>query len=468
MKSVVAIVGRPNVGKSTLFNYLTESRDAIVADRPGVTRDRQYGIVNYEDKTFMLIDTGGIGDEDHESEEIAVHMTEQSLQAAEEADILLWMLDARTGLTVTEQELAKRFRQIDKPTFLLINKSEGLDADLVTSEFYELGFSDIFTVSSVRGSGIKNMLEILGEHIEMAEEDEETDDDSLTISLLGRPNVGKSTLTNRILGEERVVVFDHPGTTRDSIRIPFERRDKKYTIIDTAGVRRKSKVDDELEKFSILKSFQAIQQADIILHLVDAKDGVTEQDMTLIGMVEASGKALMIIVNKWDGMEDSDKQWIKSQLQHKTTFVDYASYHYISALHGSGVGKLFETINKIEKSWQNLPSTSKLTEMLEHAVRAHPPQLVKGRRIKLRFAHFGGTQPIRVIIHGNQTESVPKNYKRYLSNYFRKALRLYSTPVLVEFKHSAQNNPYKDKKNELSQRQINKRRRMMKHVKGKK
>lgn len=294
--------------------------------------------------------------------------------------------------------------------------------------------------------------------------DEQTDEsEGLTISVLGRPNVGKSTLVNRMIGEERVLTFDHPGTTRDSIKVPFQKMGKDYILIDTAGVRRKSKVHDVVEKFSILKSFDAIEAARIIILVLDGSESVTEQDSTLLGMVEDSGKSVIIAVNKWDGIETSDKERVKSQLSRRFSFVDYAEYHFISALHGTGVGNLFKTINKIEKSLDIDVSTSDVTDILEDAVSRHPPHMVQGRRIKLRYAHLGGTDPIRIIIHGNQTERVPDSYKRYLAGVFRKRLRLVGTPVLIDFKHG--DNPFKGKKNVLTQRQINKRKRLMKHVK---
>ncbi len=463
MKPVIAIVGRPNVGKSTFFNRLTSSRDALVADRPGVTRDRQYGYCHHDSRTFLVIDTGGIGEEDHDSRDVAELMTEQSMLAASEASALVWIVDGRAGLTHVDETLIKEFRKLDKPIFLAINKLEGHDSTMPMSEFSSLGLDSLWPISSKRGDGVNNMLDAIAETIPdtSALDDEETE--GLTISVLGRPNVGKSTLVNRMVGEERVLTFDHPGTTRDSIKIPFEKNGKDYVLIDTAGVRRKSKVQDVVEKFSILKSFEAIEAATIIILVVDASEGVTEQDSTLLGMIEDSGKSCIIAVNKLDGMEASDKERVKSELSRKFAFVDYAVYHDISALHGTGVGNIFKSLNQIEKSLDIDASTSDMTDILEYAVNKNPPQLVQARRIKLRYAHIGGTNPIRVIIHGNQIDKVPVAYKRYLAKIFRNKLKLVGTAVLILFKGG--DNPYKDKKNILTDRQVAKRRRLMKFVK---
>ena len=463
MKPVIAIVGRPNVGKSTFFNRLTSSRDALVADRPGVTRDRQYGVCRYQDRALLIIDTGGIGEEDHDSKEVAELMTEQSMNAASEASVLVWIVDGRAGLTNIDDTLVEEFRRLNKPILLAVNKIEGHEPNFAVSEFHSLGIDNVFPISAKRGDGVNALLDAVTELIPESSTLEEDEPQGLTISVLGRPNVGKSTLVNRMIGEERVLTFDHPGTTRDSIRVPFERHGKDYVMIDTAGVRRKSKVHDEVEKFSVVKSFDAIEAAKIIILVVDASEGVTEQDSTLLGMIEDSGKSVIIAVNKWDGMEASNKERVKAQLSRKFSFVDYAQYHYISALHGTGVGNIFKSINKIEKSLDLDVSTSDMTDILEHAVAKHPPQMVQGRRIKLRYAHLGGTDPIRVIIHGNQTDKVPDAYKRYLAGVYRKRLKLVGTAVLIEFKHGS--NPFKGKKNELTQRQINKRKRLMKFVK---
>ncbi|MEM7026743.1 MAG: ribosome biogenesis GTPase Der [Pseudomonadota bacterium] len=464
MKPVIAIVGRPNVGKSTFFNILTGTRDALVADRPGVTRDRQYGILRHESKSCLIIDTGGIGEDEHDSQQVADLMTQQALIAAAEADALIWLVDGRIGLTSIDESLAITFRKLDKPVFLAVNKLEGQEGSIGTSEFFKLGIESVFAISAKRGDGIQQLTtELLAlfpdNEIDIATEDKH----KIRLAVLGRPNVGKSTLVNRIIGEDRVLTFDHPGTTRDSIAIPFSRNEQEFLLIDTAGVRRKSRIDDVVEKFSVIKSFDAIEKAEIMILVVDASEAITEQDASLLGMIENSGKPLIIAINKWDGLEESQKERVKAQLSLKFGFIDYALIHYISALHGTGVGKLFDSIKKINQSLILDASTSDMTTILEAAIAANPPMMIRGRRIKLRYAHLGGHNPLRVIIHGNQTNSIPNSYQRYLAKFFRKQLGLIGTPVLIEFKQGE--NPYKGKKNKLTQRQINKRKRLMKFVK---
>jgi len=465
MKSVIAIVGRPNVGKSTLFNFLTKSRNALVADRPGVTRDRQYGFGNYQGREFILVDTGGLGRNDKDSENISNLISDQSLLAIEEADALIWLVDGRDGLTSEDEHLAEVLRPMCDRIFLTANKTEGLDADIVLADFYRIGFGDPFAISAKRGTGVHKLMDEVIKQLPVETEDENQTEHGLRITVLGRPNVGKSTLTNRILGEERMLTFNQPGTTRDSIAIPFERDGTPYTLIDTAGIRRRSKINDAIEKFSVVKSLQAIDSTQIVVLVLDAHEAITEQDASLLGLIVDSGKALIIAVNKWDGLEASERNRIKAQLDRKLGFIDYACIHFISALHGSGVGKLFVSINKISKSISIEPAASKITAILQQAVQAHSPPLVHGRRIKLRYAHIGGRDPIRIIVHGNQTDRVPQSYRRYLSNLMRKELKLVGTPVLIDFKQG--DNPYKDRKNILTNRQIEKRRRLMRHVKKK-
>jgi GTP-binding protein len=465
MKPVIAIVGRPNVGKSTLFNFLTKSRNALVVDRPGVTRDRQYGFGSYQGRDFILIDTGGLGRIDKDSENIANLISDQSLRAIEEADVLIWLVDGRYSLTSEDEHLAKVLRPMCEHVFLTANKIEGLNVDIVLSDLYRLGFDDLYAISAKRGNGVRHLMDEVIQRLPTESEDKIQIEHGLRITVLGRPNVGKSTLINRILGEERVLTFNQPGTTRDSIAIPFERNGKPYTLIDTAGIRRRSKITDTIEKFSIVKSLQAIDSTQIVVLVLDAQEAITEQDATLLGLIADSGKALIIAVNKWDGLEVSHKDIIKAQLDRKLGFLDYACIHFISALHGSGVGKLFVSVNKISKSLSIKPAASKLTTILQQAIEAHPPPMVRGRRIKLRYAHLGGHDPIRIIVHGNQTERVPESFRRYLANQMRKQLKLVGTPVLIEFKQGE--NPYKNRKNVLTNRQIEKRRRLMRHVKKK-
>ena len=462
MKPIVAIVGRPNVGKSTFFNNLTSSRDALVVDRPGITRDRQYGVAHHNSKSFLIIDTGGIGEINHENKDIADLMTEQSMFAANESSVLVWIVDGRIGLTNVDEILAKNLRKLNKPIFLAINKLEGNLSSIELNDFYSLGLDSIWPISAKRGDGISKLLDALVGQLSCPSKNK-LEEENLIISILGKPNVGKSTLINKIIGEKRILTFDQPGTTRDSIKVPTKKNGKNYTFIDTAGVRRKSRVNDTVEKFSILKSFDAIESAKIVILVIDAIEGVTEQDSTLLGMIQDSGKSIIVAINKWDGLEKIEKDRIKSQLSRKFSFIDYVEYHYISALNGTGVNSLFKKIDAIVNSLDINFSTSRLTEILQKIISKHPPKIINGRRIKLRYMHLGDTSPIRFIIHGNQTKNVPDSYKRYLSKAITKELKLVGTPVLIEFKQSE--NPYKGKRNILTKRQINKRARLIKYSK---
>ena len=464
MRPVIAIVGRPNVGKSTLFNRLTATREALVADRPGLTRDRQYGLCRHDGRCLLVIDTGGIGPEDHDSEAVAELMLAQAMRAIQEAALLIWLVDARAGLTAADQALAALLRKPGKPILLAVNKAEGYQPQLAVAEFHSLGLAPVLPISARRGAGIDALLAAARDRLPPDVDPVAENTAALTIAVLGRPNVGKSTLINRMAGEERLLTFAQPGTTRDSIRVPLQKNGKDYVLIDTAGVRRKSRIQDLVEKFSVIKSFDAIQAANIILLVIDAREGPTEQDSALLGMIKDSGKSALIAVNKWDGLQADQKQRIKARLSYRFGFIDYAEYHYISALHGAGVGNLFKTIGRIERSLAPELSTSDLTRILEDAVRRHPPQMIRGRRIKLRYAHLGGLNPIRIIIHGNQTGKVPEHYKQYLAGVFRSALKLVGTGVWIEFKHG--DNPYKGKKNPLTRAQLNKRGRLLRHVKS--
>lgn len=461
MIPVIALVGRPNVGKSTLFNRLTKTQDALVADFPGLTRDRQYGQAVFDNKAFIVVDTGGIGVDD-----IAVDslMSKQSAIALNEADIILFLVDGRAGITGIDETVANNLRKLNKTVHLVINKTDGLDEDIACSEFQSLGFSEVHPISASHGRGINFLLEeILDPYVPNIEES--TVDNTIKIAFAGRPNVGKSTLINRILGEERVVVYDMPGTTRDSISIPFVRDERHYELIDTAGVRRKSRVDEKIEKFSIIKTLQAIKDSNVCLLLIDAKEGLTDQDMNLLGFIVESGKALVIAVNKWDGLEDEHKEHVKDELSRRLHFVNFAKIRYISALHGSGVGLLFKDIDEAYGSAIQSFSTPRLTRLLQDISTKHTPPCVHGRRIKLRYAHLGGHNPPIIVIHGNQLNSLPDSYKRYLTNEFVKHLSLVGTPLKLEFRGG--DNPFADKKNTLTQRQVNKKRRLMKRVKKK-
>ncbi len=463
MSHVIAIVGRPNVGKSTLFNRISKSRDALVADRPGVTRDRQYAFVRHFDRPFVLVDTGGLDEDRHSEDDMAGLVSEQAKKAIEEADAVIWLVDGRSGLTTADEVLVKKLRPLCKNLSLVVNKTEGLDTAIVSAEFHQLGVGQPLSISAERGDGVSQLIEEILQTLPEPEDNEEIEDDGLRIGIIGRPNVGKSTLVNRMLGEERMLTFDQPGTTRDSVAIAFQRRDKPYVLIDTAGVRRRGKITDLVEKFSVIKTLKAIELAQILVMVIDAQEGLSDQDLNLIGIAADSGKSLVIAVNKWDGLEDEQKDLVRSQLDRKLDFISYACVHTISALHGTGVGKLFDLLDRIGKSQAIRVKSSLVTDLLHELVQAHEPPLVHGRRIKLRYAHVGGHDPLRIIIHGNQTEHVPDNYKRYLSGKIRQRLKLLGTPVVIEFKHG--DNPFKGRKNVLNKRQLEKRKRLMRHVK---
>lgn len=459
MIPVIALVGRPNVGKSTLFNRLTKTQDALVADYPGLTRDRQYGQALYDNKSFIVVDTGGIGVDDIEVDTL---MSKQSTVALNEADIILFLVDGRSGVTGIDETVSIALRKLSKPVYLVVNKTDGIDDDIACSDFQALGFSNVHPISASHGRGVSALLDdVLAPY--QPEIDESIPSQSIKIAFAGRPNVGKSTLINRILGEERVVVYDMPGTTRDSIAIPFERDGNHYTLIDTAGVRRKSRVDEKIEKFSIIKTLQAIKDANVCLLLLDAREGLTDQDMNLLGFIVESGKALVIAVNKWDGLGDEHKERIKDELSRRLQFVDFAKIRFISALHGSGVGLLFKDIDDAYSCAIQSFSTPRLTRLLQDISSKHTPPCVNGRRIKLRYAHLGGHNPPIIVIHGNQLSALPDSYKRYLNNEFVKHLNLIGTPLKIEFRGGT--NPFEGKKNTLTQRQVNKKKRLMKRVK---
>jgi len=437
---VIAIVGRPNVGKSTLFNCFTKSRDAIVADQPGLTRDRQYGYGVFEDRSFIVVDTGGIGVEEETLDNL---MAKQSWQAINESDVIIFLVDARDGLTAADQIIAKKLRTSNKPILLVMNKIDGLDAHVAAADFHALGLGEPIAIAAAHRRGINVLLEKVLVKFPPVEEKIAEEKAGIKIAIVGKPNVGKSTLVNRLLGEERVVVYDEPGTTRDSIFVHLERRGKHYIIIDTAGVRRRRKVTEAIEKFSVIKALQAIDEANVVVFLIDAREGVAEQDLKLLGHIIDSGKALVIAVNKWDGLAEEEKEWVKRELQRRLIFVNYAKWHFISALHGSGVGNLFASIEQAYSAAMKSVSTSQITRILQQIVAAHPPPLVKGRRIKLRYAHIGGHNPPIIVIHGKQVEALPGSYKRYLENAFRKALQLIGTPIRIELKSGE--NPFVEK-----------------------
>jgi GTP-binding protein len=464
MIPVIALVGRPNVGKSTLFNRLTRSRDALVADVPGLTRDRKYGDGKIGERPFIVIDTGGLtGDTD----DLEGLMAQQSWQAVEEADLVLFMVDGRDGLTAGDEVVTAALRRTGKPQLLVVNKTDGIDVDTAMADFYTLGMGEPQAIAAAHGRGVNALINtamtLLPEPPEVSPE--AADDDRIRVAVVGRPNVGKSTLINRILGEERVLAFDLPGTTRDSIFIPFERDETAYTLIDTAGVRRRARINEAVEKFSVIKTLQAIDAAHVVILVLDAQQEISEQDASLAGYIAEKGRALILAVNKWDGLDAHERNTIVQQLDRRLPFLNFATTCFISALHGSGVGELFPHIEKAYASAMRELPTPALTAILEKIVQEHQPPLVRGRRIKLRYAHQGGRNPPLVVIHGNQTERVPATYKRYLENAFRAAMKLSGTPIRIEFKTGK--NPYKGRRNKLTGRQIKRKTRLMRHVKKK-
>ena len=446
MLPVVALVGRPNVGKSTLFNQLTRSRDALVANFAGLTRDRKYGEAEWMERRFICVDTGGLSGED---EGVDNEMAEQSRLAIDEADVVLFLVDCRDGLTPVDENIAKHLRVSGKKTLLVANKIDGQDHDIAISPFYALGLGDVCPTTATHGRGVRALVETLLSLLPLEEEEEEVESNGIKIAVVGRPNVGKSTLVNRLLGEDRVVVYDMPGTTRDSIYIDYERHGKPYTLIDTAGVRRRKNIKLSVEKFSIVKTLQAVDDANVVILLIDAQEGIVEQDLHLLGHVIDAGRALVVALNKWDGLEQESKEYIKDELKRRLRFVDFADIHFISALHGTGVGHLYKSIHQAYESATNRFSTNYLTRILQMAVTDHQPPVVKGHRIKLRYAHPGGHNPPIIVIHGTQVDVVPSHYVRYLEKVFRQALELHGTPVRIQFK--ATSNPYGNK--HLSQRQ---------------
>lgn len=463
MLPVIALVGRPNVGKSTLFNYLTRSREALVADYPGLTRDRQYGRVKRGERDCLVVDTGGITDD---LEGIDIFAKKQVEIALREADVVFFMVDARDGINASDEAIADMLRKLGKPVVLVVNKIDGIDSNTVTHDFYSLALGEPVPIAASHGRNVHELLGRIDDLIPPVEDEFQEQDPGIAIAIVGRPNVGKSTLVNRLLGEERVVVFDEAGTTRDSIYIPFERNNQKFTLIDTAGMRRRAKVSLTVEKFSIIKSLQAIEKAHVVIYLIDAREGVTDQDAHILGLVLEAGRALIIGLNKWDGLDAEHRAFVKKQIEMKLPFLDFAEKHPISALHGSGVGKLFDVVHSLYDAAMIDMSTPVLTRILSDAVASHQPPLVGGRRIKLKYAHQGGRNPPVVVIHGVQTDSLPDSYKRFLMNYYREQLQLKGTPVRLIFK--SPENPFQGQKNKLSDRQVKKRKRLINFTKRKK
>ena len=474
MKPVIALVGRSNVGKSTLFNQLTRSRDAIVADFSGLTRDRKFGNAVVSDYAFTVVDTGGLGEEEND---IDFAMANQSFKAIDESDVVFLIVDAKSGVTAGDAVIANYLRERSKSVVLVVNKVDGMDSELACADFFSLGIKYVCPISASHRTGLLSLVETAFELQQTSDEpvpltsSENLSQDSVLdqaneavhLAIVGRPNVGKSTLVNRMLGEERVVVFDLPGTTRDCVYIDHERNESRFVIVDTAGIRKRKNIAHAVEKFSIVKALEAIDSSHVVIVVIDAKEGLVEQDLHLIGLVIEKGRALIVAINKWDGMSEDDKNDVKRTLDRRMHFADFAEVHFISALHGSGVGKLYAAVDRAFKAANQKMSTTFLTRLLEQAVAAHPPPAVNGRRIKLRFAHPGGKHPPVVVVHGNQVEHIPTHYKRYLEKHFRNSLGAMGTPIQLRFQGSE--NPFKDKKNKLTPRQIQKKRRLMRHVK---
>ena len=447
MLPLVALVGRPNVGKSTLFNALTRTRDALVHDQPGVTRDRNYGVCRLaEGRPFVLVDTGGIAGED---EGLAGATARQSRAAAEEADLILFVVDGREGASALDDDILRWLRKLSKPTLLVVNKSDGIDLQAALAEFARYGFGDALPVSSAHRTGIDALLAKVLAQLPEEGEAETLDEDPtrVRIAFVGRPNVGKSTLVNRILGEERMIASEVPGTTRDSIAVDLERDGRKYRLIDTAGLRRRSKVEE----------------CQVAVLLLDASEGVTDQDATVLGACLDAGRALVIAINKWDGRSDYERQQAETLVARKLGFVDWSERVRISALHGSGLRELFKAVHRAHASATRKFSTADVTRAMEAAYEANPPPVVRGHAAKLKFAHPGGESPPTIIIHGTRLKSLSATYQRYLENFFRKRFKLVGTPIRFVFKEG--DNPYKDKKNVLTERQLAAKRRLMRHVK---
>ncbi|RIY33089.1 ribosome biogenesis GTPase Der [Psittacicella melopsittaci] len=521
-KTVIALVGRPNVGKSTLFNRLTKTRDALVADFPGLTRDRKYGIARYQDQEYILIDTGGL---EGNEEGIETKMAEQSLLAIQEADIVFMLVDARAGLIPGDTAIVNLLRKREKPVILVANKIDGLDKEQALADFYVLGFDKVMGISSSNNIGVSSLLDFTFDFIdsekvhhsddadfadqeqalyddqddeEFEEEQELIDEEfeyldeseieskihdvteasirndlderanqllqnNIKIALVGRPNVGKSTLTNCLLGEDRVIVYDMPGTTRDSIYIPLEHNGQNYTIIDTAGVRRKGKIYEAVEKFSVIKTLQAIEDANVCLLVIDATQGLADQDLSLLSFILNAGRSIVILLNKWDAVTDDERKAIRDEIDRKLGFANFARIHYISALKKHGIGDIFKYVQEAYLSANVKVNTSMLTRILQMALHAHQPPQVNGRRVKLKYAHAGGHNPPIIVVHGNMSKELPESYKKYLINYFRKTLNIIGSPINFKFEDSK--NPYKDKRNKLTKSQIRKRKRLQKFIK---
>ncbi|HEY7752771.1 MAG TPA: ribosome biogenesis GTPase Der [Steroidobacteraceae bacterium] len=448
MLPVVALVGRPNVGKSTLFNALTGTRDAIVADVPGLTRDRQYGYGHFEPQRFIVVDTGGLVESPRGIEQL---MGLQTRRAIEEADHVVFLVDGQSGLDASDRYIADLLRRSGKPVTVAVNKSEGRDAGVVVAEFHALGLGEPVAVSAAHRQGLDELVERALAGRAPPPGESAAADGAIRVCVVGRPNVGKSTLVNRLLGEERMIAFDEPGTTRDAVEVPFEREGQAFVLVDTAGMRRRARIDEGVEKVSAIKTLQAIDDAHVVIGVLDARETVAEQDATLFGIVAERGRALVIAVNKWDHVATARREELRAELAARLRFLDFAPLHFISALHGSGVGELMDSVRAAyAAAMRDLP-TPELTRVLEAAMTQHQPPLVRGRRIRLRYAHQGGRNPPVIVVHGSQAERTPEDYRRYLTHCFRQAFRLAGTPVRVNFR--SEENPFAGRRDRQTPRQ---------------
>ncbi|HLO63026.1 MAG TPA: ribosome biogenesis GTPase Der [Azonexus sp.] len=440
MKPTLVLVGRPNVGKSTLFNRLTKSRDAIVADLPGLTRDRHYGHGKLGKKPYLVVDTGGF--EPLVKEGILHEMARQTEQAIAEADAVIFVVDGRTGLTPHDKEIANKLRRIDRPVFVAVNKAEGMNAGMVEADFHELGLGEPNAISAAHGEGVRGLVEMALESFPEPEDDE-WHSDAVRVAIVGRPNVGKSTLINTLLGEERVIAFDAPGTTRDSIEIDFERGGSKYVLVDTAGMRKRGKVFEAIEKFSVVKTLKSIEDANVVILMVDAQADVSDQDAHIADFIVQSGRALVVAVNKWDGLDAYTREQTRQILQRKLKFLDFAKFHFVSARENIGLGNLFKSVDAAYSAAMAKMSTPRLTRVLIDAVAKQAPAKHNMFRPKPRYAHQGGSNPPIIVVHGNAVDHITDSYRRYLEHTFREAFKLQGTPLRIQF--VAAKNPFADK-----------------------
>jgi len=441
MIPTIVLVGRPNVGKSTLFNRLTKSRDALVADFPGLTRDRHYGRGLGASQPYLVVDTGGF--EPNTDNGILKEMAKQTLQAIDEADAVIFLVDGRQGATPQDMDIANRLRKCKCPVLLAVNKTEGMQKAVVSADFHELGLGYPLSISSAHGEGVRDIIEEALQNFKVEEDEPTTDytgDRIPKVAIVGRPNVGKSTLVNALLGEERVIAFDEPGTTRDSIHIDLEKNGKHYTLIDTAGVRKRGRIFEAIEKFSVIKTIQAIEEANVVILVVDAQEGITEQDAHVAAYILDAGRALVVAINKWDGLKEDERDWIKREIDRKLQFLDFAEFHYISALRKKGLPELFKSVDTAYKAAFAKLATPQLTRVLLDALQQHQPPISKGIRPKLRYAHQGGSNPPVVVIHGSHVDGVKDAYTRFLEKTFRRTFQLSGTPLRVQYKQG--HNPF--------------------------